>query len=294
MPFDRWSTIKRLRQPEYVGSDRCLPCTVVNVVVTGVLTLAASLVFPLLGAIVFGTSLVLIYFRGYLVPGTPTLTKRYFPARLLRLFDKDPAVAPDKGSAGRHTVPGRADAGADGDLDGSLLDRTEVLVECPDRDDLCLEKGFQETWRENMLALRSDERRQHTVLVSTLDDDVEPDVITLHEGSHVVEATVRRVTVGEWPSRAALIADLAAGLLLADRDPRWREIDVQTRGTALARLRIFLEKCPECDKSVDFHEEDGSACCWSREVITVRCTGCDARILEVDELSFDDGRTAFL
>lgn len=294
MNFDWWPVLERFRNPEYTGSNRCPPCTVVNVVIAAVLAVGASLASPLLGVIVIGVSLSLIYLRGYLIPGTPTLTKRYVPARMLGLFGKEPVTSPLTDERDLHAAPDDENSGATSVQDWPMLDRTGVFVECPERDDLCLEEGFRESWRENILALRSNERRQRTLLAGTLDDDIEPDAVTIDEGDHEVEASVDGTTIGEWPSRAALVADLAAGALLAEQDPQWTETSAQTRGTALARLRIFLETCPTCGEPVDFHEEDGSACCWSREVITVRCTGCDARLLEVDELSFDDGETAFL
>jgi hypothetical protein len=80
----------RLRRPEYTGENRCMPCTVVN----GCLALVAAvvvtaLVGPLGGLVVLTAGLGAIYFRGYLVPGTPELTVRYFPPWLLELFGKD-------------------------------------------------------------------------------------------------------------------------------------------------------------------------------------------------------------
>jgi hypothetical protein len=45
---------------------------------------------PLVGVPVLAGSLALVYLRGYLVPGTPAFTKRYFPDWLLAWFDKTP------------------------------------------------------------------------------------------------------------------------------------------------------------------------------------------------------------
>jgi hypothetical protein len=83
------SFTNQLRQPAYTGDNRCLPCTAVNIVIAVVVSAFASIVSPVLGVGVFVLSLVAIYVRGYLVPGTPTLTKRYFPERVLRWFDKE-------------------------------------------------------------------------------------------------------------------------------------------------------------------------------------------------------------
>lgn len=76
-----------VRRPEYTGDNRCLPCTVVNVVLAGLLTAAAAFVAPPLGIAVAAASLTSIYLRGYLVPKTPELTKRYLPARVHAWFE---------------------------------------------------------------------------------------------------------------------------------------------------------------------------------------------------------------
>ena len=81
-------TLDRVRQPEYTGENRCVPCTVANLAIAAVLT--AGLAFASVpGAAVFAVFAVgSIWLRGYLVPKTPELTKRYFPDWLLAKFDK--------------------------------------------------------------------------------------------------------------------------------------------------------------------------------------------------------------
>ncbi len=120
-------TIDRLRRPEYTGENRCLPCTVVNAALaalaatgvgSGLVVAGVSAAYAAgVAAGVLGVSAVSIYLRGYLVPGTPALTKRYFPPWLLSLFGKDPEP-----SAGTEGGAIRADAaiGADAEpADGS-------------------------------------------------------------------------------------------------------------------------------------------------------------------------------
>jgi len=80
----------RIREPEYTGENRCVPCTVLNVVLAAALTAASAAFGPVVAAAVLVASLGSIYYRGYLVPGTPELTKRYLPDRVLRLFGKAP------------------------------------------------------------------------------------------------------------------------------------------------------------------------------------------------------------
>lgn len=98
----------KMRRPEYVGENRCLPCTAVNLVIAAIAAVAASFLLAALGVstgvhaavggFVFGVSVVAVYLRGYLVPGTPTLTKRYLPLWALRLFGK--ATGPERDDRG--------------------------------------------------------------------------------------------------------------------------------------------------------------------------------------------------
>ncbi len=82
--------LARLRNPAYTGENRCVPCTAVNVAISVVAAAVAAVAAVELAAAVLAVSLSAIYLRGYLVPGTPTLTKRYFPPWLLARFGKDP------------------------------------------------------------------------------------------------------------------------------------------------------------------------------------------------------------
>ena len=84
------SALEEIRQPEYTGENRCVPCTIANFAITAVFAAAVALVsVPLsLGFVV--AALGSIWLRGYLVPKTPELTKRYFPEWLLAKFDKEP------------------------------------------------------------------------------------------------------------------------------------------------------------------------------------------------------------
>ncbi|PSQ13074.1 hypothetical protein BRC93_00265 [Halobacteriales archaeon QS_5_70_15] len=133
----------RFRREEYTGSNRCLPCTVVNI---GIAAVGAVVVWvslsPWAGAVALVGSGLVIYFRGYLVPGTPELTRRYFPPWLLRLFGKEPVetasvggVADDEEETGRPLVdggvlePGAAEPTLTASFRGTWLDRTASAAE---------------------------------------------------------------------------------------------------------------------------------------------------------------------
>ncbi|QRV17079.1 hypothetical protein JMJ58_09510 [Haloterrigena salifodinae] len=82
-----------LKQPEYTGENRCEPCTILNLAIAAVAGSLIARKSRLGGALAVGVSIALIYLRGYLVPGTPTLTKRYLPPEVLRWFGKEPEPA---------------------------------------------------------------------------------------------------------------------------------------------------------------------------------------------------------
>jgi hypothetical protein len=135
------SIIDRLRQPEYTGENRCTPCTAVNVAIVAVAgTLVAKAKSRALGTAAFGVSLGTIYLRGYLVPGTPQLTKRYLPDRVLRWFEKEPAPAP----VHEHD---------DLDPERVLLDAGTVTP-CENDTDLCLTDEFRSEWHDQVRAVR--------------------------------------------------------------------------------------------------------------------------------------------
>lgn len=267
------NTIERFRQPEYTGENRCIPCTIVNVLIAA-LGGAVLAVYSLpAAALAFAGSLVLIYFRGYLVPGTPTFTKRYLPDRVLRLFDK---------------VPENEFAAADADGESEPVDPEELLVDatairpCEEGDDLCLDPDFRDEWWSRIEELRDEEEASVERLGEMLEADSESVEIMSSSGAYM--AMVDEVMVAQWESEAAFLADLAAEPLLRDRLPQWDELDTENRGRVLFSLRIFLEECPACDGPVSISEELVESCCRSFDVVAANCEACETRLLEVRDV----------
>ncbi len=270
------AVLDRVRRPEYTGENRCVPCTVVNLaiavalaggVVAGGGVAARPAVGAGLGAALLVASLAAIYLRGYLVPGTPRLTKRYFPDWLLARFDKATDDAVGAGEAG---------AGEEVDPEGTLLE-AGVVEPCEEVDDLCLDRAFRTAWREAM-AMDADDRR--SALATQLDVDADALRIDEHGSAFVAFHGGRRV--GQWESRAALVADLAAAETLPSWVAGWEELSVGARSQLLGGLRIFLEACPDCGGEVATGRETVESCCRSREVVAAGCDDCGARLLEVD------------
>jgi hypothetical protein len=284
--------VDRLRQPEYTGENRCLPCTVVNVAIawSGSLLVGTWLAFVVDTAVALAVAgglllagLAAVWLRGYLVPGTPTLTKRYLPERVLSAFGK----APDDG-----LVVQPSDRAGDSDLDveGALLD-VGALEPCRG-DDYCLTDEFREQWHARIDELGGDTAESggdagggdtdwtrplsHVGIVAA-DGDAD---VELTDGKRSVFALVDGQRVGMWESHPAARADLAAAALLADRLDGWAALEAEDRVRLTGGLRVFLEACPACGGPVTFDTETRESCCTSHEVAAVSCGDCDARLFE--------------
>ena len=284
---ERESPLGRLRQPEYTGDNRCLPCTVVNLLVAALLAGAVTLLSLPAAAGVFALSVLAIALRGYLVPGTPELTERYLPERILRLFGKHPTAG-----TSLEDQEGEESVGADPD-DLEVFDRVErrrqesveaseflqdlgAIELCADGEEFCLTDGFAER-----VAAHSEPR--------TAADDVEaiaaifgvdPDEVTPLDREYPgVEVDIR---VRKWPSAAALTADVATDRALAEATDRWREVPPGQRREILESLRGFQERCPLCGGAVALGEEVLESCCGTHQVKTVACEGCERRLREFD------------
>ncbi|MFC3958842.1 hypothetical protein [Halovivax cerinus] len=271
------SMVDRIRQPEYTGENRCIPCTAVNVVLAvGLAALVGVAVVVVAGpgagvvsaGAILALSLLAIYVRGYLVPGTPTLTKRYFPDRVLAWFDKGPEPTTADGAAGEKPFdPER------------ILVEGGVTVPCEDGDDLCLADGLRDRWRGHVRSVRDGDR---TTQVAAFVER-EPESITLDDSDadRIVVTGSEGGAVAHWESEAALIADLAGARLLDEEIETWSDRPLHERGKVVGGLRAFLETCPACDGRISLDEETVDSCCRSYEVYAVSCDDCETRLLEV-------------
>lgn len=263
----------RVRRPEYTGKNRCIPCTVVNLAIAAVLAGSVAVIAAtystfrtgvILGGSLFGLSVGSIYVRGYLVPGTPWLTKQYFPDWVLRWFDKEPTT-------------GRGPPSDDVDVE-QLLQQAGAVTECENVDDLCLADDFRTAWNDRIGELRNRDATR-SELATVL--DVDPDRLSFqtHGDAFVAHLDDRRA--GQWESRAAFIADVAAAREFRGALDGWTDIPVRERSAVLSSLRLFLEQCPACDGRVTLGEEVVESCCRSVDVVAVTCQDCGARLFEV-------------
>lgn len=265
----------RLRQPEYTGENRCMPCTAVNTlialgvaiaVVVGGTVLATLELAIAAGVGVFAASMLAIYLRGYLVPGTPELTKQYFPPWLLALFGKEPVLE-------RHEP--LAVEGETIDPEAALMS-VGALEECADGEDLCLTDRFREAWQAELDGVDSESGRDQ--LLTLLDVDVGE--VEYQEFGSAFRARVDGRVVGKWESESAFLADLGAARVFAEHHPGWDDLPVTVRGQLLNGLRLFVDTCPTCGGTPSFGAETVESCCSTYEVAAVSCEECDARLFE--------------
>lgn len=295
--------IDRLRQPEYVGENRCVPCTVVNSIIALLLAGAVALAWPPAGAAVLLLSAAAIYLRGYLVPGTPELTRRYLPDRVLRAFGKEPTVVQRRSPAGSSAesvdpedAPGTGET-AEAESDASdapdasdasapaepsdveaMLRESGVVEDDPDADDLRLTAEFREVWWRRIRRFRGDDEAAKHRLAAVL--DLDPELLGFEGGDRGrFVVTLEGDRISRWDSDAAFYADLAVEPTLREWLPDWEGLGDRRRTELIAGMRAFLESCPACETTLTQVENVRKSCCSSDVVgVDVDCEACGARV----------------
>lgn len=270
--LERATGVAGLKHPAYTGPNRCWPCTLSNLGITvllaaGVAALTtrwvptADVAVPVAGAVA-AVSAVVIYLRGYLVPGTPTLTRRYFPDRLLDRFGKAPGPRPT-------TVDPRA-----------TLTSLGVLVDDPNADDVVVDPGFATAWRERIDAHWRDEEALRRTVAELA--GVDPTTVEFESYPGLFVAYDGPDRIASWESRPACVADAAAAATLPAFDRAWHRRPLAVRAELLGALRLFVDECPDCGGTVSLRMEVVESCCSSRDVVAATCESCTARLFEVD------------
>lgn len=254
----------RFRRPEYTGENRCVPCTVVN---AGIAAAAAAVltvyVAPWLGALSLVAAAAAIYLRGYLVPGTPTFTKRYVPSWLLRRFGKAPIVA---------TAPA-ANGGSHRPLEAAgVLRRTDAGP--------VLTPPFADAWDERASSCHATGVTEERVAITFAAESVS----RLDDTSFVLDGD----TSVRWESTAALAADVAGAELLAEWTD-WDSFDRDRRRTTLRALRLCLERCPACGVDLDVETSRVDPCCQKPHLVAESvCPSCGALVADEAVVDTDD------
>lgn len=268
------SLIDTIRQQEYTGPNRCVPCTVVN----GLIALIVSVLVAVATSVVVATAILAvcglaIYLRGYLIPGTPTLTKRYLPDRIHRLFGTYHVTSPGNGGATAMDVDDRRDVEGRYTNAEEALRAEGVVTECPEADDLCLAPEFRDAWRSRTVSLRERGTGLERLAAYL---DVDPEALALEDRDGEYAMTYQGDRVDGWPSRAAFLADMGVEPTLTEWCSDWESYDPELRTRIIASLRAFLERCPACDAELEAAESTWETCCREGTDVTITCDDCEA------------------
>lgn len=252
------------RQPEYTGANRCMPCTVVNLLIAAAVAGVLAVLVPWLGVAVFVVFGGTIYLRGYLVPGTPTLTKRYLPPRVLRLFGKQ--------SLGHSADGGQVSIEPGNTSTAGPLAGTGIIQQAG-TSDIDLAPDFRVEWRERIQTIR-----EHTLVAEDVREMLNAEDVSRHgDQSFVVDGT----TSVRWGSRAAFVADIAAASLLEECVTGWAEFEWDRQRSMLLGLRLCLDQCPSCDSAVEITESRVDPCCQKPHLMAQSvCADCDAALAD--------------
>ncbi|GAB6880371.1 hypothetical protein JCM17823_26450 [Halorubrum gandharaense] len=257
-----------LRDPSHTGENRCRPCTVVNLAFVAIGTILVGIAVLPAAPVVLSVGLLAVYFRGYVVPGTPR-----FAPRLVAALPVDLGFA----AAKQGPQPERSDSlggGVDPERLIADLSTAGVLVEASG--DLRLADDFREAFERRCEALRGlDEDALAARAAAAAPGDPESDAAN----DRILIAGDRDV----WLSPAVAIAETAAVETLTDWD-----LDPDIRRAAARPLRTFVRICPTCGGNV--RETTLRNCCGGPGSVTqnperavLACEACDAVVFEFEE-----------
>ncbi len=256
--------VDQFRQSEYTGANRCTPCTVVNLLIAVVVAGAVTVLVPWFGSLLFILFVGTIYLRGYLVPGGPSLTKQYLPARVLRLFGKNPVEQFDATST-ESTAAEFEKSGVKALIAAGVVNRIES--------DITLTPGFRNEWRK-----RIQTTRERTLGTADVREMLGAETVSTHgDRSFVVDGN----TSVRWSSDAAFVGDIAAASILTERLDEWAEFEWDRQRSVLLGLRLCLKACPSCDGPVETSEERVDPCCQKAHLVAQSiCENCGAALAD--------------
>ncbi len=239
-------SLDSIRRPEYTGSNRCLPCTLVNLVVlagiVGVLALARRRRFALVVGTVGSLAIAL---RGYVIPYTPQFAPKLV-ARLPLPTDAFDHLEVDSVDPGSLADTDERHPGGDAIFE-ALLEAGVITLE---GEDVALDTTFRNEWEAEMAPLRD----QFPDELAAVADELTPATLEAHAEQRSGREYV--VIVGDGTrtllNRPAAIAELAAARVLEGR------VDDPIRLAAGRPLRTLLEQCPSCETALT---QTSAACC---------------------------------
>lgn len=261
------TVIDAIRRPEYVGRNRCWPCTALNALILGAVAIVVGVVSPLAGLAVVAVGATAIWLRGYLVPYTPQFAPRIADA-----------LPVDFGHGGPERTPGSLAAADDPEPDavlGALLEQGILVAE---EDTLFISATFREAWDREREALR-DATSEELAAAAAEAAPGEPEATPMDDGLLTLRS--ERSEDETWLSRPIAIAEAAAVRALTETAPG---MDAAARATAAGALRAFLDTCPAC--GTDLVETSPEVCCVGKIVdadTILYCPVCQRRLYTIPE-----------
>ncbi|MCU4753176.1 hypothetical protein OB919_14520 [Halobacteria archaeon AArc-curdl1] len=274
-----------LRRPEHTGENRCWPCTVLNTLLVGVITVVCLRRGhrKLALASAFG-GVTAIGLRGYVVPGTPRFAPQLAARLPVDVFDHEGSESTriefeSSESEVRQEEPAdgliepTGEAVPDGDEIVAALLEAGVVV--PDGEEFILDSAFRDHWYDEMRQLgHRDVEELASVAAEVTPSSISTDTYDGWTKSYVVLSPEN----GEATTlpRPIAIAELAAVRALES------ELEDQFLRLVSARpIRTFLDQCPLCEGELTTTQ---AACCGEvtpvgsqpREKLV--CPSCNIRL----------------
>jgi hypothetical protein len=264
------------RSPEYTGSNRCWPCTVFNMVVLGFITTSIGYVVrPLVAVPLAVVGGAIVWLRGYLFPGTPSIGA-YVAARFPLEVPHSERVASTPDPMSKNNIDPVL-------LINSLIDHG-VVYEYDD--ELQLAPAFREQWREEICDIR---KLSNDALASNLVDALpwvsRREIIKHEEQAWIVLSDgSQRVEEDAWLTVISATAELAAVRALGNYAPGMHH---ERRIVAAPPLQSLLERCPVCETPIE--ETAVDACCGSPHRTAservLACPECDETVTDTAQMN---------
>lgn len=243
-----------VRKPAYTGSNRCWPCTVVNLGLLAVACLAVGLLAWPLAVVLGAVGAGVVYLRGYLVPYTP----RFAPQLTARLpgdpFHMADGGTPVDGHDGGDSLATRGE-----DIDGETLMEALLsagVLRATDEGGLELSEEFRAEWTDAMATYREMEPSELGARLRLLSGAASVETTT-QDGGHIwyhQRGEDGALTEDGLIERTIAIAEIGALDALEGTVD-----DEAVRRQAVEPLRMFLETCPVC--TVPLEETSTLDCC---------------------------------
>jgi len=259
-------------RPEYTGTNRCWPCTTLNVLLLGVAAVAIGTVSVPAAVTVAVVGTGVIWLRGYLVPYTP----RFAP----RMADRLPVEFKGASADDQPVTDGGTLAGAGGEDPEVVLESLIAGgVLTADGPELTLSESFEDAWNDEVDVLVEASGERLAAAATAAAPGTPEAVVHEVDGDQVIQLGRGESVMDEDDallSRPVVVAEVAAVRALADADV---DLNAQTRATAANALRAFLDDCPVCETPLV--ESSTADCCGGQKgdpQPVSRCPDCETAI----------------